>query len=172
MNKKVLRKVRRVISLVLVALFLVNASYLDVTAAESEPEVIEYMEAEVREMTAEELAEILNTKTALSGCTISITRQTTGMQIQIYTATTQLAPVIGVKDIKVEQKVWYGWKTVATGNGGELYDTAGMTCTVTFTGAEVGENYRVSCVHYADLDYDGVTQYTELTNNTGEFTYN
>ena len=174
MKKRMLKKVKRAIGLALVALFLVNAPMQEVSAAEQaavEQEEVEQMEAAVREMSEEEIAKLPMTRTVLTGCTIAVTYKATGMQIEIYTGTTQDAPVVGVKDIKVEQKVWYGWKTVATSAGGEMYDTMGVTCTVTYTGAQLGETYQVSCVHFADLDYDGVTQYTEAANSTGSFTY-
>ena len=34
------------------------------------------------------------------------------------------AKVIGVKDIKVQQKMWYGWKTVLISDGAEDYNAA------------------------------------------------
>ena len=76
------------------------------------------------------------------------------------------AKVIGVKDIKVQQKMWYGWKTVLTSEGAESYDSAVFGADLVYPDAIKDKTYRVICTHYAD--YDG---YEESVNDTGAFKY-
>lgn len=98
---------------------------------------------------------------------LSISNNSSGIYFQVSTGTNVISEEIGVKDIKVQKKVWYGWKTVATSSG---YDTntdsyAGAT---TYTGAEKAETYRITCTHYAKGSGFELT----LKNSTNEFIYN
>ena len=76
------------------------------------------------------------------------------------------AKVIGVKDIKVQQKVWYGWKTVFISDGAESYDSAIFGADLVYPDAIKDKTYRVICTHYADVD-----GYEEAVNDTGAFKY-
>jgi len=174
MKKVTLKKMKKSIIMVLTILMVLNVPMREIHAAElvaTSPLEVEQMEATVSKLSESGALGGTMAKTALSGCTIAVMYSTSGMQLEIYTGVTQISPVVGVKDIEVQQKVWYGWKTVAVANGGEVYDALGVTCTVTYTGAQVGETYRVNCVHYADMTYDGVTNYVENDSSTGSFTY-
>ena len=74
--------------------------------------------------------------------------------------------VIGVKDIKVQQKMWYGWKTVMTSNGAENQNDAVFCTSLTYPDAVNGKTYRVLCTHYANYDV-----YEEVVNDTGAFKF-
>jgi len=74
--------------------------------------------------------------------------------------------VIGVKDIKVQQKMWYGWKTVMTSDGAENYNEDIFMGELTYPDAVNGKTYRVTCVHYANYDV-----YEEVENDTGAFKF-
>lgn len=172
--KRKLKRIRKIVGLMLSVVFLVNAPLLEASAAEQSlpsEEEVEVMECSVSELPEGYFDYLQNTRSVLTDCTIVIGFGSDGMKISIYTGTTGTVPVVGVKDIKVEQKVWYGWKVVAVSNGAELKDVDGISVSVTFTGAVKDETYRVSCVHYADLVYDGVEDYVEGYNNTGEFVF-
>lgn len=171
MKRNLIEKRKAVICIVIAATCLVGIPSLETKAAETGSEEIEVMETTVGELPDGYFDELMNARAVLSGCKTTIGFSSSGMGITIYTGTSSKCPVVGVKDIKVEQKVWYGWKTVAVSTGGECTDTSGMSVYVTFTGAVKGETYRVSCVHYADLTYDGVENITEGESCTDPFVF-
>lgn len=98
---------------------------------------------------------------------LSISNNSSGIYFAVSTGTNVTAQEIGVKDIKVQKKVWYGWKTVATSSGCAK-DTASYSGATTYTGAEKAETYRITCTHYAKGSGFDLT----LENSTGEFIYN
>lgn len=104
--------------------------------------------------------------TMLAQCIISVSGSDDGMCINITTGSVGRASVLGVKDIQIQKKVWYGWKTVAVCSGGESYDHASMGISILYDNAIKDETYRITCVHYGDVD-----GYIEGTNDTGEFVY-
>ena len=162
------------LSFALAAMLMFNASMPEVNAAEKmtySDSKIEMLEGTVGDLPEGYFDNLKMSRAVLSDCTIVIGFGDSGMRISIFTGASDIVPVLGVKDIKVEQKVWYGWKTVAVASGGQFTDTSGMSYGVTYTNAIKGETYRVSCVHYADLTYDGVESFTEGTNCTGEFVF-
>ena len=89
------------------------------------------------------------------------------MLITIRTSTSNVASVIGVKDIVVYKKGFLRWTEVATSSGGESYNVYGSTCINHYYGAVEGETYKISCTHYAD-----VNGYHEFENETGDFKFN
>lgn len=174
MKRKLWKKIRRVLSLALAVACLVNVSPLEANAAEAgnyANEEVEVLTAEISELPEGYFDDLQNSRAVLTNCKIMLTFSSDGMQIEIFTGTTGIVPVVGIKDIKVQQKVWYGWKTVAVASGGERTDTSGLGLMVTYDEAIKDETYRVTCVHYADLTYDGVENYTEGENDTGEFVF-
>ncbi len=160
------RVVRMIMSMTLVFALLAGSfgfSCLTVEAAgvgmlEEVPEVLR---AEVVDIERESMP-----FTALSQCIISISGHDDGMYIDITTGASGRASVIGVKDIVVQRKFWYGWKTVATCSGGEINDRTMMAICITYENAVKDATYRITCTHYADVD-----GYTEGVNDTGEFVY-
>lgn len=171
MKRKAFKKVKNIILYALIITCLVGIPSFDVNAAEQESEAIEEMEVWVGELPEGFFDELKNVRAVLSGCKTTIGFSSAGMGITFFTGTSGECPIVGVKDIKVEQKVWYGWKEVAYADGAEVADTSGMSVYVTFTGAVKGETYRVSCVHYADLTYDGVENITEGASCTDPFVF-
>ena len=89
-----------------------------------------------------------------------------GLCMTFTTSCIGAAKVIGVKDIKVQQKMWYGWKTVLTSDGAESYDSAIFAADLKYADAIKDRTYRVICTHYADLD-----GYEEAVNDTGAFKF-
>ena len=82
------------------------------------------------------------------------------------TLSVEISSVIGVKDIKVQQKMWYGWKTVLASDGTEFYDCSSFGADLKYPDAIKDRTYRVICTHYADVD-----GYEEVVNDTGAFKF-
>lgn len=95
---------------------------------------------------------------------IDISFSSRGMLAELFVQTNDVASIVGIKDIKIQKKVWYGWSTVATSNGGENTDSSGYGCSVLYSGAEKGSTYRVLCTFYGDAD-----GYHELAGQTDGF---
>ena len=107
--------------------------------------------------------------TMLADCIIGVSCASDGMHIDISTGVVGTGSVLGVKDVKIQKKTWYGgWKTVAVSEGREAYDRGTMGISLLYENAEKGATYRISCIHYGD-----VNGYTEYENVTGDivFTY-
>ena len=58
--------------------------------------------------------------TTMFDCEIIMAFTMEGLEMTFTTLCVDVASVIGVKDIKVQQKMWYGWKTVFTSSGAEI----------------------------------------------------
>lgn len=151
----------------LIAVMLVSVMDLDVLAAGIHVNGeggVEVLEAKIEEY---EYNAGIAPITSFGNATITVSRGDRGMEVCIITATNGIASVIGVKDIKVKHKVWWGWDTVATSTGGCVYNTDAMSCTLYYADAIQGDTYKISCVHYADVD-----GYHELESETSGIIYN
>ena len=107
--------------------------------------------------------------TMLADCIITVSGDSDGMHIDITTGVVGTASILGVKDIKVQKKTWYGgWTTVAVSDGKEVKDRSTMGINLLYRNAEKDATYRITCIHYGDVD-----GYIEGENNSGEiiFTY-
>lgn len=60
--------------------------------------------------------------TTMVDCEITMAFTLNGLEMTFTTLSVEVSSVIGVKDIKVQQKMWYGWKTVMTSSGAENYN--------------------------------------------------
>ena len=105
-------------------------------------------------------------RTALYNCMINVDCSSDGMLVDFNTSSSGTASVIGVKDIEIKKKVWYGWKTVATSTGGERENSSGYSGHILYEDAEYGETYRITCVHYGD-----VNGYEEVENEIDSFVF-
>lgn len=103
----------------------------------------------------------------LYGCTLGIVCDTDGVTVEVRTNFTTNADEIGVKDIVLQEKNWYGWKDIKISSGSEKNSDI-FSASATYTGAEKGKTYRAKCTHYAV--YGGETQ--TLTSQTAEMVYN
>lgn len=108
----------------------------------------------------------INPITTMFDCDITMAFRTEGLVMTFSTACVGTASVIGVKDIKVQQKMWYGWKTVLTSDGGENQNENIFSGDLTYEEAVKGKTYRVLCTHYANVDV-----YEEFENDTGAFKF-
>ena len=160
-----MRKGRTIVAFLLALLFAVSAPAQEVRAEEYNEntthtfivasETQEYDSFGVQPVTTLVNCQIIMAFSADEGLVMTFTTSCVG-----------LAKVIGVKDIKVQQKMWYGWKTVLVSDGAESVDRASFGANLTYADAIKDKTYRVICTHYAD--YDG---YEEAVNDTGAFKF-
>ena len=87
-----------------------------------------------------------------------------GMQVSIFTDLNGVGSVVGAKDIKIQIKNGSSWTTVATSTGGGVTNATGCIISVTYPDAIEGETYRVTCIHYGNVD-----EYRELYHETAGF---
>ena len=133
-------------------------------ATESYPDV-EVLEAVVMEDI--DLSSGSNPYTMLADCIITVGEESDGMHISISTGSVGKASVLGIKDVKIWKKTWYGgWDLVATSKGGEAKDCSMMGISIVYANAVKGATYKITCVHYGNVD-----GYIEGTNDSGEFVY-
>lgn len=153
MKQKVRKQGKRILGLALAAVFLLLQPVAEVhAAAVSEEDDVELLEITVYELSEEQLAGMPSTHTMLTNCSIGIGCDARGLLVDITTCASQTASSIGVKDIVIEQKMWYGWKPVASNPGAESKNRSSMGISIIYTSAVYGETYRVSCVHYGTVD--------------------
>ncbi len=108
----------------------------------------------------------VQSRTTMYNCDITMAFRQEGLVMSFTTASLGTASVIGVKDIKVQQKMWYGWKTVLTSDGAENQEDCIFAYNLTYSEAVKGKTYRVLCTHYANVDV-----YEEFENDTGAFKF-
>ena len=101
--------------------------------------------------------------TTMTDCEIVLAFTLNGLEMTFSTSSFKVSSVIGVKDIKVQQKMW---KTVMTSDGAENYNEDIFMAGLTYPDAVNGKTYRVTCVHYANYDV-----YEEVENDTGAFKF-
>lgn len=105
--------------------------------------------------------------TMLASCIITARGASDGMHVDISTGTVGTASVLGVKDIKIYKKTWYGgWDLVAVCSGGESYNRVSMGLSFLYENAVKDAKYKITCIHYGD-----VNGYIEGENDSGEFTF-
>lgn len=99
----------------------------------------------------------------LAACTLGIGIASNGVSISFVTHASQIADEIGVKNVVLQEKTWYGWKDIPVSNyytnNSEMY-----VGEVIYTGAEAGKTYRVHCTHYAKFGNTELTLYSESNN--------
>lgn len=163
-----MKRVKKGLSLVMVCMMLVCSAGIEAFAAENTEgnsgEVV-VLEAEVTPLEWD--SDISTYATVFRDATIDVSRDTNGMLIEISTIMNGTASIVGVKDVVIKHKVWWGWETAATSTGGSVSNNSGMSCSLLYRGAVQGDSYRITCVHYGDVD-----GYRELPNDSGDFKYN
>ena len=162
------KKVGKICSLALVTMIFVYSAGMNVYAAEftteGSDEVIE-LETVICD-NIDSVGQSQNAKAMLYNCRISVICSSDGLLAQMSTDCMPEASAIGVKDISIEKRVWYGWKEVAVSSGGEISDSTTFGGSLLYTDAEYGETYRITCTHYATAD-----EYVEVVNQTDGFVF-
>ena len=104
---------------------------------------------------------------SLAGCTLGIGMSSSGLSITFTTSATQTASEIGIKNVMLQEKTWYGWKDLPISNY-YINNSDSYSGEVIYTNAVSGKTYRAYCTHYAKF---GSTELT-LYNETNNFVYN
>lgn len=165
-EKKQRKKGRTIVAFLLALLFAVSVPTQEVQAAEYNNENTTLTVVVANKMQEYEALSV-QPRTTMFNCQIIMAFSADeGLVMTFTTSCAGLAKVIGVKDIKVQQKMWYGWKTVLVSDGTESYDRSSFAADLTYSDAIKDKTYRVICTHYAD--YDG---YEEAENDTGAFKF-
>ena len=168
-KSKIAKKIKNIASMMLAAMLLVSVPVARVEAATqygTEKESVEKLDVVVKDVSVEHASQNPNARTAIYNCLINVGCDSEGMHVDFMVHANGRASEIGIKDIKIQKKVWYGWKTVATSAGAEATNVTSFACSILYSGAEYGETYRISCVHYADVD-----GYTEVENEIDSFVF-
>ena len=167
MKTRIVKSVKKVVCMLSAILLLVSVPAIETQAAELYS--VESEEVTKLEFIAGETSTDINypmARTALYNCMINVDCSSDGMLVEINTGCSGTASVVGVKDIKIQKKVWYGWSTVATSTGGERENSNNYSGHILYEDAEYGETYRITCVHYADVD-----GYEEQDNQLDSFVF-
>ncbi len=171
--KKVVKKVQKIFGVLVIVAFLGETFAFTSMAAEanyvSEPlnknAEVEMLEAVVVE--GYDWSSGISPYTMLADCTIGVSGASDGMHIDISTGTVGKASVLGVKDVKIYKKNWYGgWDYVAYSSGGEAKDCGTILINILYANAVKDATYKITCVHYGDVD-----GYTEGSNDSGAFVF-
>lgn len=164
-EKKRMRKGRTIVAFLLALFFAVNAPAQEVQAEEYNENTT--LTVVVANKTPEYDPYGVQPVTTMFNCQIIMAfKADEGLSMTFTTSSAGESKVIGVKDIKVQQKVWYGWKTVFISDGAESYNCAIFAADLVYPDAIKDKTYRVICTHYADVD-----GYEESVNDTGAFKY-
>lgn len=118
----------------------------------TEAENVVTLEAKKVEVDLSEIPEISFYATTFKDMSISGYFDDAGMHISINLVMSKRSSVLGIKDVKIQRKVWYGWETVAICGGVEETDNISVGASVDYSGAIKGETYRVTCTFYGDSD--------------------
>lgn len=160
-----MKHLKRITS-VLLSIILLSCSFtMSVLAAEETP--IAELEVTVIPMfDTSSNAGVGTRSTTFIDTSISIAYDAEGMHVAIYTNLNGVGSVVGAKDIKIQKRGLFGiWTTIATSEGGEVTDSLGCILRFTYPDVELGETYRVTCIHYGNVD-----EYRELYHETVGFT--
>ena len=165
-KKKRMRKGRTIVAFLLAMFFAVSAPAQEVRAEGYDNEGSTLTVAVANKTQEYDLLKVQPITTLFDCEIIMAFRADEGLCMTFTTSSAGPAKVIGVKDIKVQQKVWYGWKTVFISDGTESNDRSTFAADLVYPDAIKDKTYRVICTHYADVD-----GYEEVVNDTGAFKY-
>lgn len=161
------QKSGRIVALVLALIFAFSVPAQEAHAEEAYLNEDTTMKVTVTNMSPEYCNSDVQPITTMFDCEIIMAfKMDEGLCMSFTTASIGTAKVIGVKDVKVQQKMWYGWKTVLISEGAESYDSAIFGADLNYPDAIKDRTYRVICTHYADVD-----GYEEVVNDTGAFKF-
>lgn len=168
-KKNGLKKIRAVISLAMAVMLFVTMPSMEAFAAEeiiTEAENVVTLEAKKVDVDLSKIPEISPYATTFKNMSFSGHFDDAGMHVTINLVMSKKSSVFGIKDIKIQRKVWYGWETVAICGGVEETDGISVGALVDYPGAVKGETYRVTCTFYGDSD-----GYREFPADSGECKY-
>lgn len=103
----------------------------------------------------------------LYDCELAIGIAKNGIGIEYTTLCSTVATEIGVKDMVLQEKTFFGWKDIPIKDHCTT-DESIYVGSVVYIKAEPDKTYRVNCTHYAIVDDVELTLY----NYTDEVVYN
>jgi hypothetical protein len=161
------QKSGKIVALALALIFAFSVPVQEAHAEEANLNENSTMKVIVTNMSPEYSISDVQPVTTLFDCEIIMAfKMDEGLCMTFTTSCAGTASVIGVKDIKVQQKMWYGWKTVLTSDGAENCNEPIFAAGLKYADAIKDRTYRVICTHYADVD-----GYEEVVNDTGAFKF-
>ncbi len=105
---------------------------------------------------------------SLTACEVGIGIADNGLLMSFDTTATHIADEIGVKNVILQEKTWYGgWKDIPASNYC-TYNSDFYAGDIVYTAATKGTTYRIKCTHYAKF---GSTELT-MNNTSSELKYN
>lgn len=169
--KRAVKKMQKILGVLAMATLLAETSGFTSVAAESVGlseqlgENVEVLEATVVEDF--DWSSNINPYTMLTDCIIGVSGASDGMHIDISTGVVGTASVLGIKDVKIYKKTWYGgWDYVAYSSGGEAKNCGTMGINILYENAVKDATYKITCIHYGNVD-----GYTEGSHDSGAFVY-
>lgn len=138
---------------------------LSVFAAENA--FIELPQDEVEVISEANGSIVVLSEPTLLACNVGIGIADNGLLITFDTNASHTADEIGVKNVVLQEKTWYGWKDMPVSNYCK-YNSYFYSGDIVYTLATKGTTYRVKCTHYAKY---GSTELT-LNNTSSELVYN
>ena len=157
------KKIKAILMLTVIGCLLMG----DLTICASEKQFIEIPQRKIEVVSDKDVSQNLLTSASLSACELGIGIADNGVQVTLVTTATQIADEIGVKNVVLQEKTWYGWKDIPISNYCD-YNSDYYMGDIVYTLATKGTTYRVKCTHYAKF---GSTELT-LDNTSSELVYN
>lgn len=151
----------------LASLFLSCLLVGSITITASESDFIEIPQRKVEVIQNNTDSVELMSNPTLSGCTLGIGVASNGVSVSFVTRASEAADEIGVKNVVLQEKTWYGWKDIPISNH-SINNSDYYAGEVVYTNAVEGKTYRVYCTHYAKYGSTELTLYNESNN----FVYN
>ena len=140
----------------------------NLTTFAAEKPFVEVPQSKIEVVSEEKNGTNLLSSPSLLACTVGVGIADNGLLITFDTDATDVADEIGVKNVVVQEKTWYGgWRDIPANNYC-TYNSDYYAGDIVYTGATKGTTYRVKCTHYAKF---GSTELT-LDNTSSELVYN
>lgn len=105
---------------------------------------------------------------AITSASLRVTPRSNEILVEVDTGCNFVAKEVGIRNVYVQEKVWYGWKTIAQASDSEK-NTTSCAFSAHCTNATKGETYRVICTHYA-IESNGTEH--KIDNESETFVYN
>lgn len=157
-----MKLLKRIVCTILSAIMFNMSLVVPIFAAE-EATVVE-LEATVTAVYGSTLEGVQPRSTTFIDTSITVSFDEDGMYVTICTDLNGVGSVVGAKDIKIQIKNGSSWTTVATSTGGGVTNATGCFINLTYADAIEGETYRVTCIHYGNVD-----EYRELYHESEGF---
>lgn len=159
-------KLLKIITCMLLTVVILNSSFAVHAFAAEETPIVDFEVEVIPMFEASSHSGMGGRSTTFLDTSISIAYSAEGMHVTIYTDLNDFGSVVGARDVKIQKKGLFGiWTTIATSDGGEVTNASGCILSFTYPDVELGETYRITCIHYGNVD-----EYRELYHETEGFT--